>query len=79
MKSIKLSVLALLMYLQVIEIWHVLTLSFITGRAQSFGIGGPGETARRHFVVDDRTTVLSIGIVRSRHPVHSVWPGGSKN
>src|SRR4029077_2912820 len=29
--------LALLMYFQVVEIWHVLVLSFVTGCAQSFG------------------------------------------
>src|SRR5688500_8330382 len=29
--------LAILMYLQVVEIWHILVLSFITGLAQAFG------------------------------------------
>src|SRR4029077_19146261 len=29
--------LAVLMYLQVVQIWHILVLSFITGVAQSFG------------------------------------------
>src|SRR5512140_3457882 len=29
--------LALLMYFHVVQVWHILTLSFITGIAQSFG------------------------------------------
>src|SRR6185312_10079033 len=35
--------LAVLMYFQVVQIWHILTLSFITGVAQSFG--GPAYQA----------------------------------
>jgi MFS family permease len=31
------AVLAALMYFQVVQIWHILTLSFVTGIAQSFG------------------------------------------
>jgi MFS family permease len=31
------AVLALLMYFQVVEIWHILVLSFVTGLAQAFG------------------------------------------
>jgi MFS family permease len=37
------AVLALLMYFQVVEIWHILVLSFVTGLAQAFG--GPAYSS----------------------------------
>jgi hypothetical protein len=42
--------LAALMYFHVVQIWHILTLSFITGVAQSFGgprVSGAHSLARR--------------------------------
>jgi MFS family permease len=53
-------VLALLMYLQVIEIWHVLTLSFITGCAQSFG--GPAYQSLIPSLVDKKDLPNAVAL-----------------
>ncbi|HEY2152638.1 MAG TPA: MFS transporter [Vicinamibacterales bacterium] len=54
------AVLALLMYLQVIEIWHVLTLSFITGCAQSFG--GPAYQSLIPSLVDKKDLPNAVAL-----------------
>jgi MFS family permease len=53
-------VLALLMYLRVIEIWHVLTLSFITGCAQSFG--GPAYQSLIPSLVDKKDLPNAVAL-----------------
>jgi MFS family permease len=52
--------LALLMYLQVIEIWHVLALSFITGCAQSFG--GPAYQSLIPSLVDKKDLPNAVAL-----------------
>jgi len=52
--------LAVLMYLQVVEIWHVLTLSFITGCAQSFG--GPAYQSLIPSLVDKKDLPNAVAL-----------------
>ncbi|MCC7415756.1 MAG: MFS transporter [Acidobacteria bacterium] len=52
--------LALLMYLQAVEIWHILALSFITGCAQSFG--GPAYQALIPTLVDKRDLPNAVAL-----------------
>lgn len=52
--------LALLMYLQVIEIWHVLVLSFVTGCAQSFG--GPAYQSLIPSLVDKKDLPNAVAL-----------------
>ncbi len=54
------AVLALLMYLQVIEIWHVLVLSFVTGCAQSFG--GPAYQSLIPSLVDKKDLPNAVAL-----------------
>jgi MFS family permease len=53
-------VLALLMYLQIVEIWHILTLSFITGCAQSFG--GPAYQSLIPSLVDKKDLPNAVAL-----------------
>jgi MFS family permease len=53
-------VLALLMYFQVIQIWHVLLLSFITGCAQSFG--GPAYQSLIPSLVDKKDLPNAVAL-----------------
>ena len=52
--------LALLMYLQAIQIWHVLTLSFVTGLAQSFG--GPAYQSLIPSLVDKKDLPNAVAL-----------------
>jgi len=52
--------LAVLMYLQVVEIWHVLALSFITGCAQSFG--GPAYQSLIPSLVDKKDLPNAVAL-----------------
>jgi MFS family permease len=52
--------LALLMYLQVVEIWHVLALSFVTGCAQSFG--GPAYQSLIPSLVDKKDLPNAVAL-----------------
>jgi MFS family permease len=53
-------VLALLMYLQVVEIWHILVLSFVTGCAQSFG--GPAYQSLIPSLVDKKDLPNAVAL-----------------
>jgi MFS family permease len=53
-------VLALLMYFQVVELWHILTLSFVTGVAQSFG--GPAYQALIPSLVDKKDLPNAVAL-----------------
>jgi MFS family permease len=52
--------LALLMYLQIVEIWHVLALSFVTGLAQSFG--GPAYQSLIPSLVDKKDLPNAVAL-----------------
>ena len=52
--------LALLMYLQVVQIWHILVLSFITGCAQSFG--GPAYQSLIPSLVDKKDLPNAVAL-----------------
>jgi MFS family permease len=52
--------LAALMYFQVVQIWHILTLSFITGIAQSFG--GPAYQALIPSLVDKKDLPNAVAL-----------------
>jgi MFS family permease len=52
--------LALLMYLHVVQIWHILTLSFITGVAQSFG--GPAYQSLIPSLVDKKDLPNAVAL-----------------
>ena len=52
--------LAALMYFQVVQIWHILTLSFITGVAQSFG--GPAYQALIPSLVDKKDLPNAVAL-----------------
>jgi MFS family permease len=52
--------LAILMYLQVVQIWHVLTLSFVTGLAQSFG--GPAYQSLIPSLVDKKDLPNAVAL-----------------
>ena len=52
--------LALLMYLHVVQIWHILTLSFITGIAQSFG--GPAYQTLLPMLVDKKDLPNAVAL-----------------
>jgi len=52
--------LAILMYLQVVQIWHILALSFITGIAQSFG--GPAYQTLLPQLVDKKDLPNAIAL-----------------
>jgi MFS family permease len=54
------AVLAILMYLQVVQIWHVLTLSFVTGLAQSFG--GPAYQSLIPSLVDKKDLPNAVAL-----------------
>jgi MFS family permease len=53
-------VLALLMFLHVVEIWHILALSFITGCAQSFG--GPAYQSLIPTLVDKKDLPNAVAL-----------------
>jgi MFS family permease len=53
-------VLAVLMYFQVVQIWHILTLSFITGVAQSFG--GPAYQSLIPSLVDKKDLPNAVAL-----------------
>jgi MFS family permease len=52
--------LALLMYLHVVQIWHILVLSFITGCAQSFG--GPAYQSLLPMLVDKKDLPNAVAL-----------------
>ena len=52
--------LAVLMYLHVVQIWHILTLSFITGVAQSFG--GPAYQTLLPMLVDKKDLPNAVAL-----------------
>ncbi len=52
--------LAVLMYLHVVQIWHILTLSFITGIAQSFG--GPAYQSLLPMLVDKKDLPNAVAL-----------------
>src|SRR6185295_2538281 len=52
--------LAVLMYFQVVQIWHILTLSFITGVAQSFG--GPAYQTLLPMLVDKKDLPNAVAL-----------------
>jgi len=52
--------LAVLMYLQVVEIWHILLLSFVTGLAQSFG--GPAYQSLIPSLVDKKDLPNAVAL-----------------
>src|SRR4051812_30434537 len=52
--------LAILMYLQVVQIWHILLLSFITGVAQSFG--GPAYQSLIPSLVDKKDLPNAVAL-----------------
>ena len=52
--------LALLMYFQAVEIWHILVLSFVTGLAQAFG--GPAYQSLIPSLVDKRDLTNAIAL-----------------
>jgi len=54
------AVLAILMYLHVVQIWHILALSFITGIAQSFG--GPAYQSLLPMLVDKKDLPNAIAL-----------------
>jgi MFS family permease len=53
-------VLALLMYFQVVQIWHILVLSFVTGLAQSFG--GPAYQSLIPSLVDKKDLPNAVAL-----------------
>ena len=53
-------VLAVLMYLQVVQVWHILVLSFITGIAQSFG--GPAYQSLIPSLVDKKDLPNAVAL-----------------
>jgi MFS family permease len=53
-------VLALLMYLHVVQIWHILALSFVTGCAQSFG--GPAYQSLIPSLVDKKDLPNAVAL-----------------
>src|ERR1700756_3017080 len=52
--------LAILMYVHVVQIWHILTLSFITGLAQSFG--GPAYQSLIPSLVDKKDLPNAVAL-----------------
>ncbi len=52
--------LAVLMYFRVVEIWHILVLSFVTGLAQSFG--GPAYNALIPSLVDQKDLPNAVAL-----------------
>ena len=54
------AVLAVLMYLHVVQIWHILVLSFITGVAQSFG--GPAYQSLLPMLVDKKDLPNAVAL-----------------
>src|SRR2546422_9832776 len=52
--------LAILMYLHVVQIWHILALSFITGLAQSFG--GPAYQTLLPMLVDKKDLPNAVAL-----------------
>jgi predicted MFS family arabinose efflux permease len=52
--------LAVLMYLQVVQIWHILALSFVTGIAQSFG--GPAYQSLLPMLVDKKDLPNAVAL-----------------
>src|SRR5688572_27527405 len=52
--------LAVLMYLQVVQVWHILVLSFITGIAQSFG--GPAYQSLIPSLVDKKDLPNAVAL-----------------
>lgn len=52
--------LAVLMYLHVVQIWHILALSFITGSAQSFG--GPAYQSLLPMLVDKKDLPNAVAL-----------------
>ena len=54
------AVLAALMYFQVVQIWHILTLSFVTGVAQSFG--GPAYQSLIPSLVDKKDLPNAVAL-----------------
>jgi MFS family permease len=54
------AMLAILMYFQVVEIWHILALSFVTGCAQSFG--GPAYNALIPSLVDQKDLPNAVAL-----------------
>src|SRR3954465_6354256 len=52
--------LAVLMYLHVVQIWHILTLSFVTGIAQSFG--GPAYQSLLPMLVDKKDLPNAVAL-----------------
>src|SRR5262245_29036805 len=54
------AVLAALMYFQVVQIWHILTLSFVTGIAQSFG--GPAYQSLIPSLVDKKDLPNAVAL-----------------
>ena len=52
--------LALLMYFEVVEIWHILLLSFITGLAQAFG--GPAYQSLIPSLVDKKDLPNAVAL-----------------
>ncbi len=54
------AVLALLMFLQVVQVWHILLLSFVTGCAQSFG--GPAYQSLIPSLVDKKDLPNAVAL-----------------
>src|SRR5262245_46245541 len=54
------AMLAILMFFQVVEIWHILALSFVTGCAQSFG--GPAYNALIPSLVDQKDLPNAVAL-----------------
>src|SRR5881392_2577356 len=52
--------LAVLMYMQVVQVWHIMTLSFITGVAQSFG--GPAYQSLLPMLVDKKDPPNAVAL-----------------
>lgn len=52
--------LAILMYLHVVQVWHIMTLSFITGLAQSFG--GPAYQSLLPSLVDKKDLPNAVAL-----------------
>ena len=52
--------LALLMYFQVVQIWHILALSFVTGCAQAFG--GPAYQSLIPSLVDKKDLPNAVAL-----------------
>jgi MFS family permease len=53
-------ILALLMYLQIVELWHILALSFVTGAAQAFG--GPAYQSLIPSLVDKKDLPNAVAL-----------------